>query len=78
MIGGAEIYRAALPRASELLVTEVDLDVVGDTFAPAIGTEFTLVDDGAWLQSRVDGTRFRFRRYLATSEFPGPTAATRS
>jgi len=78
VIGGAEIFRAALPRASELLVTEVDVDVVGDTFAPAIGAEFTLVNDGPWRQSRVDGTRFRFRRYLATSEFPGRTAATRS
>ena len=78
VIGGAEIYRTAMHRASELLVTEVDIDVDGDAFAPVIGAEFALVDDGAWQQSRADGTRFRFRRYLATSEFSGPTAAIRS
>ena len=78
VIGGAEIYRTAMHRASELLVTEVDIDVDGDAFAPVIGAEFALVDNGAWQQSRADGTRFRFRRYLATSEFSGPTAAIRS
>ncbi|HSG13620.1 MAG TPA: dihydrofolate reductase [Gaiellaceae bacterium] len=34
VIGGAEIYAAALPHADELLLTEVDLDVAGDTFFP--------------------------------------------
>ena len=35
MIGGAEIYAAALPRVDELVLTEVELDVAGDTFLPA-------------------------------------------
>ena len=34
MIGGAEVYAAALPLADELLLTEVELDVEGDTFFP--------------------------------------------
>ena len=34
VIGGAEIYAAALPFADELVLTEVDLDVDGDTFFP--------------------------------------------
>lgn len=34
VIGGAEIYAAALPHADELLLTEVDLEVEGDTFFP--------------------------------------------
>ena len=34
VIGGAEIYAAALSLADELLLTEVDLDVEGDTFFP--------------------------------------------
>lgn len=34
VIGGAEIYRAALPHADELVLTEVDLDVAGDTYFP--------------------------------------------
>lgn len=35
VIGGAEIYAAALPLADELLLTEIDLEVEGDTFFPA-------------------------------------------
>ena len=34
MIGGAELYAAALPLADELLLTEIDADVEGDTFFP--------------------------------------------
>ncbi len=33
-IGGAEIYKLALPRASEMHITRVDLIVAGDTFFP--------------------------------------------
>jgi len=34
VIGGAEIYRAALPLAQRLYITEVHADVTGDTFFP--------------------------------------------
>nr|AEI30183.1 dihydrofolate reductase [uncultured bacterium] len=34
VIGGAEIYAAALPRADELVLTELDLEVEGDTWFP--------------------------------------------
>lgn len=35
VIGGAEVYRAALPQADELVLTEVDADVDGDAHFPA-------------------------------------------
>jgi dihydrofolate reductase len=35
VIGGGEIYAAALPLADELLLTEIDLDVEGDAFFPS-------------------------------------------
>jgi dihydrofolate reductase len=35
--GGAEIFRLALPRADVAVVTEIDADFAGDTFAPALG-----------------------------------------
>ncbi len=35
VIGGAELYRLALPRADRLLITEIDHDFDGDTFFPA-------------------------------------------
>jgi dihydrofolate reductase len=34
VIGGADLYEAALPLADELLLTEIDADVDGDTLFP--------------------------------------------
>lgn len=34
VIGGAELYRAALPRADELVLTEIDRDFDGDAHFP--------------------------------------------
>jgi dihydrofolate reductase len=34
VIGGAQLYAEALPLADELLLTEIDLEVEGDTFFP--------------------------------------------
>jgi dihydrofolate reductase len=35
--GGAEIFRLALPRADLAVVTEIDTEFEGDTFAPQLG-----------------------------------------
>jgi dihydrofolate reductase len=37
VIGGAEIYAQAAPRASTAVVTEIDQDFEGDAFAPTLG-----------------------------------------
>jgi len=37
--GGASVYEAALPVADVQLISEVDLEPVGDTFYPAVDTE---------------------------------------
>jgi dihydrofolate reductase len=34
VIGGADLYAQALPRADELVLTEIDADLDGDTFFP--------------------------------------------
>lgn len=60
--GGGEIYRAALPMATTLLVTEVDTTVDGDAFAPVIGPEWS-APDTPWLTSK-SGLRYRIRRYV--------------
>jgi dihydrofolate reductase len=39
VIGGGELYRAALPRASRMYLTEVQADVTGDTYFPAFARE---------------------------------------
>jgi len=41
IIGGGSVYRAALERASRLYLTEVDVEIDGDTLFPE-------VPDGAW------------------------------
>ncbi|SUA73485.1 Dihydrofolate reductase [Nocardia otitidiscaviarum] len=61
VMGGGEIYRAALPSATELMVTEVDADIAGDCYAPAIGPEWS-AESEPWRESTT-GLRYRFRRY---------------
>jgi dihydrofolate reductase len=39
VIGGAQLYADALPRANRLLLTEIHADFEGDTFLPAPSTE---------------------------------------
>ncbi|NEW41331.1 dihydrofolate reductase [Nocardia cyriacigeorgica] len=62
VIGGGEIYRAALDYATELLVTEIDADITGDAYAPAIGPQWHAEADTPWQQSSA-GPRYRIRRF---------------
>jgi dihydrofolate reductase len=61
VMGGGDIYRQALAAADRLEITEVDLDVEGDTLAPAIGDGWrrTVTPASGWLESRT-GLRYRF------------------
>jgi dihydrofolate reductase len=62
VIGGGEIFAAALPLADELALTEIDLDVQGDTIFPAW-------DRGQFIEASrephesEDGTAFAFVTY---------------
>jgi dihydrofolate reductase len=62
VIGGAELFAATIDRADRLEVTELDLDVEGDTFAPPIGSGWRIASAGEWQESRT-GIRFRFLSY---------------
>ena len=67
VIGGAEIYRLALPFADDAHVTEVDVDVPGDTFAPVLVAPWcvTARDPADGWHRSVSGPRYRhltFRR----------------
>ncbi|MFI1464756.1 dihydrofolate reductase [Nocardia carnea] len=62
VMGGGEVYRAALPYATELLITEVDTEVHGDAFAPELGPEWHSADAQDWLESS-GGLRYRIRRF---------------
>lgn len=59
VIGGGAVYRDALAAADRVSETIVDLEVDGDTHAPALDDAWELVDDGPWQESRT-GARYRF------------------
>lgn len=63
VIGGAQLYAATLPLADRIVVTEIDTDVAGDTFAPVIGPQWTCRDDGTGWQRSSTGLRYRFLDY---------------
>lgn len=45
VVGGAQVYAETLALADRLVVTEVDLRIEGDTFAPEIGPDWVAVPD---------------------------------
>jgi dihydrofolate reductase len=61
IIGGAQLYASALPMAQRAVVTELDQDFEGDTFAPLL--------DAQWQETSRDeqvsrnGRRFAFVTY---------------
>jgi dihydrofolate reductase len=61
VIGGAEIFRQVIGDADRLEVTELDIDVDGDAFAPSVDG-WRLADEGEWQTSRT-GIRYRFLGY---------------
>ncbi|WP_243225044.1 dihydrofolate reductase [Microbacterium sp. CIAB417] len=61
VIGGAEIFSQVIGDADRLEVTEIDLAVTGDAYAPD-KAGWRLVREGEWQTSRT-GTRYRFLRY---------------
>jgi dihydrofolate reductase len=61
IIGGAEIFTQVIGDADRLEVTELDLTVDGDAFAPS-KTGWRLVDEGEWKTS-TSGIRYRFLGY---------------
>jgi dihydrofolate reductase len=66
VIGGSEIYHAALEYATTLSVTEVDLAADGDAYAPAPGPEWSVAEDTGWRSSSA-GPRYRIRTYTRRS-----------
>jgi len=65
VIGGEQIYRAAMPYAHRLVVTELDTAYVGDTFAPAIDASWTVTtrDPADGWHSSTGGLRYRVTTY---------------
>ncbi|WP_448072911.1 dihydrofolate reductase [Georgenia yuyongxinii] len=66
VIGGAQVYAQALPRADRLVVTDIDLAVDGDTRAPAVDDRIWDVEsadpDRGW-HTGANGLRYRFTTF---------------
>jgi dihydrofolate reductase len=58
VIGGAQIYAHTLSLAHTIEMTQIDLDVKGDAFAPALGQEWREIHREEHTSSK--GVRFRF------------------
>ncbi|WFR68705.1 dihydrofolate reductase [Curtobacterium flaccumfaciens] len=67
IIGGGQVYAAALPFADRVSETVIDVGVPGDTVAPTLDDAWTLVDEGEWQASRNGGVRFRFLEWRRRS-----------
>ena len=75
VIGGASVYRSALPHADLIEVTEVDGTFTGDAYAPAIGPDWRVTSrepNSGWLQSRT-GLRYRTVSYARDQPKPLPS-----
>ena len=70
VIGGADVYAAALPRADVVELTELREEVRGDAYAPSLDAGWRLEsadpDGDAWHRSS-RGLHFRWRRYRRES-----------
>ncbi|CCH89735.1 Dihydrofolate reductase [Modestobacter italicus] len=74
VIGGGEVYAALLPHADEVVVTEVDAQLPGDTWAPALDAGWlpgARVPAAGWARSGA-GLRFRVTHHHRGSAAPGP------
>lgn len=68
VIGGGEIYRLAMEFATELCVTEIDVEVDGaDAHAPEITDDWTVAVRGEW-QTSTSGIPYRFVDYRRTRQ----------
>lgn len=65
VIGGAQVYAAALPVADRLAVTQVDVDVEGDAVAPTVGADWQLTgqDPPEGWHTSTSGLGYRFVDY---------------
>lgn len=68
VIGGADLYAAALPRADQLVITHVEADVEGDTRFPEVDwSSWRLVSEEAHPQDERHAHAFRVAVYERAS-----------
>jgi dihydrofolate reductase len=79
IVGGAEIYRAALPRTDRLYVTRVEADVPGDTFFPELDwSQWRLLDETCHDPDEKNAHAYRFCIYERSPSIAGRQTSTRT
>ena len=66
VIGGGAVYAEFLPHADRLVVTDVDVEVDGDTWAPVLDGAWTRTartPDSGWSESATAGLRYAVAEY---------------
>ena len=72
VIGGAQLYAAALPRAHRVLLTRVEAEVEGDTYFPLQELDqWTLKQEEFHAATKQDDFDFRFQTYVRGVETTG-------
>ncbi|MBG6216316.1 dihydrofolate reductase [Arthrobacter sp. CAN_A6] len=69
IIGGGQVYEAALARANAAFVTVIEAEVEGDTFAPLLDSDWklsALTPETGWLTAE-NGTRYRISLWTRAS-----------
>jgi dihydrofolate reductase len=74
VIGGAEIYRLTLPHCSAMVVTEIELDVVGDAWFPEPDAHLWIRTDRQEYVSKT-GLQYCVNHYRRRAEHEGPALA---
>jgi dihydrofolate reductase len=67
VIGGGTVYAAFLPHADRLVVTDVDVEADGDTWAPSVGAEWRRVSrtpEEGWATSASADLRYAVSEYV--------------
>lgn len=67
VIGGAQVYQACLGSASEIDMTEIDLETPGDAYFPVLDESQWSKSCGDWLHSASGGLTYRFVTYRRRS-----------
>ncbi|MGW9415023.1 dihydrofolate reductase [Arthrobacter cupressi] len=70
IVGGGEIYRQSMELADVAVVTVIDSDTDGDTYAPELGERWELASsepDEGWLESK-SGTNYRITTWRRTED----------
>ncbi len=75
VIGGAQLYQAALPLADTLILTLIGQDFAGDTFFPDFSAQPFLLVDSRELGTSVPLTVTIYRRVGAPAASCSPTSA---